>query len=167
MAMVRFSLIGSFCTKGFLMARIRNSDLVLELAEVCRDIKTDLLQRLSYYRASAYKQDAVLAINERVDQLRALFQILDDEELLESMHDHDSVLRHGSELAQSGECTVSARIGILISEMDIALQALVRRCSKNQEHLAPAMIQNLKRHKQTLLKVCPEGSRSREILRSL
>ena len=58
------------------MASVRYSDLVLELAEVCQDVKKDLQQRLRYYRASAYKQDAASAINERVDQIEILQKIM-------------------------------------------------------------------------------------------
>ena len=88
------------------MARVRYSDLVLELVELSRELKADLVQRLRYYRASAYKQDTVKSINERVAQLRAIFQVLADEDLNEAMADHDAILEQGPQMLVTGACAL-------------------------------------------------------------
>ena len=149
------------------MARIRHSDLLIELAEICRDIAMDLRQRLGYYRASAYKSDAARHINVRVDQLRAIFQVLGDDALNESMADHDAILDQGAQLLAAGECTLTVRVGILLAQMEPALGALVRRSNQAQGTLRDDTLKILQRHRNTLLAICPEGSRSREILRDL
>ena len=79
------------------MARVRQRDLVVELAEICREISADLVQRMGYYRASAYKSEAAKQINIRIDQLRAIFQVLGDEDLNDAMADHDAILDHGAQ----------------------------------------------------------------------
>lgn len=149
------------------MARIRHSDLSIELAELCRDLAADLRQRMSYYRASAYKADAARQINSRVDQLRAIFQVLSDDTLNESMADHDAILDQGAQLLTAGECTLSVRIGILLTQMEPALGALVRRNHHSNGPLREDTLKILQRHRNTLMAICPEGSRSREILRGL
>ena len=149
------------------MARVRYSDLVLELVEVSREIHADLLQRLRYYRASAYKTDTVKTINERVAQLRAIFQVLADDDLNEAMADHDAVLDQGIQMLATGDCTVSARVNILLSEMEPALAALVRRYGQSQSMVREETVKALQRHRQTLLAVCREGSRSWELIRGV
>jgi hypothetical protein len=149
------------------MARIKHSELSSELAELCREIAADLRQRMGYYRASAYKADAAKQINSRVDQLRAIFQVLGDDALMESMADHDAILDQGAQLLAAGECTLTVRIGILLSQMEPALVALVRRSNQSQSLLKEDTIKILQRHRNTLMAICPEGSRSREILRGL
>ena len=64
---------------------MRYSDLVLELVELCRDIRSDLTSTLAYYRASAYKRELADKIKVKVDHLRAVFQILGDDELSDAM----------------------------------------------------------------------------------
>ena len=149
------------------MARIRYSDLVLELNEVCREITSDLKQRLVYYRASAYKHDAAKQINERVDQLRAIFQILADDDLNEAMADHDAILDQGAQMLAAGECTISARIKILLVEMEPALGVLVRRFSQSQTIVRDDTLKIIQRHRHTLRAVVREGTRSWEMLRGL
>jgi hypothetical protein len=149
------------------MARFRYSDLVLELAELSQEIKEDLQQRLRYFRASAYKTDAAKPINERVAQLRAIFDILAEDELLEAMADHDAIMEHGPQMLAAGECSVTARIGVLISGMEPALASLVRKHGRSQSQVRAQTIDALHRHRSTLMNICREGSRSWEILRSL
>ena len=149
------------------MARVRYSDLVFELVEVSRELKSDLAQRLRYYRASAYKYDAAKSINERVAQLRAIFQVLGDDDLNEAMADHDAVLEQGAQMLSSGDCSVTARVNILITEMEPALCALVRRYGQSQSSLRDETIKALQRHRQTLISVCREGTRSWELIRGL
>ena len=151
------------------MARVRYSDLVLELVEVAREIRSDLQQRLRYYRASAYKLDAAQNINEKVDQLRAIFQILADDDLNEAMADHDAVLMMDPQMIPqmipSGDCSMTARINILIAGMDPALAAMVRRFGQSQSLVREDTVKTLRRHRQTLMRVCREGSRSWELIR--
>jgi hypothetical protein len=149
------------------LASVRYGDLVLELVEVCRDIGTDLHKHLSYYRVSAYKVETLKLINVRVDQLRAIFQILGDSDLDDAMADHDAVVDLGGNGLFAGDCSVSSRVGLLLSGMGPALSALVRRFARSQSAVRPETFETLLRHKQTLLHVCPEGSRSFEILRGL
>jgi hypothetical protein len=150
------------------MPRIRHSDLVLELAELCNDLVKDLRQRLGYYRVSAYKTDAAQQVNARVDQLRAVFQVLGDDVLNEAMADHDALLVQGAQHLTAGECTLTLRVSVLIRQMEPALAALVRRSHQQvNSPLREDTLKVLQRHRQTLMKVCPEGSRSREILREL
>jgi hypothetical protein len=149
------------------MIRLRYSDLVLELADLSRSLKADLQQRLLYFRASAYKADAVRSIDERVDQLRAIFQIIGDESLNEAMADHDAVWGQGPQILTAGDCTVSVRINILIAGMDPALNALTRRSAQSQSSVRQETVAALRRHRHTLMSACEEGSRTREILRSL
>ena len=149
------------------MARVRQGDLVIELADLCRAVSLDLRQRLAYYLASAYKADAARQINLRVDHLRAIFQIIGDDALNESMADHDAILDQGAQLLAAGECTLTARLSILLGQMEPALSTLVRRAHQAQGVLRDDTLKILQRHRHTLLAICPEGSRSREILRDL
>lgn len=148
------------------MTSIRYSDLVLELAEVCNDISQDLKQRLRYYRASAYKSDAARTINERIDQLRAIFEVLSDDGLTEAMADHDAIVACGPQMLAAGDCSVTARVNLLLSEMDPALSAVVRRFGQSQSRVREETIKALQRHRNTLKSVCREGTRSWELLRS-
>ncbi len=149
------------------MIRLRYSDLVFELGDICKGLKAELQQHLLYYRASAYKDEAIREIDQRVDQLRAIFQILADSDLNEAMSDHDAVWGQGPQMLAAGDCTVSARMTILIAGMDPALSALTRRFAQSLSAVRPETVAVMKRHRSTLLNVCSEGSRTREILRSL
>ena len=149
------------------MIRLRYSDLVFELSDICKGLKSELQQHLLYYRASAYKDEAIRNIDQRVDQLRAVFQILADADLNEALSDHDAVWGQGPQMLAAGDCTVSARISILIAGMDPALNALTRRFAQSLSAVRPETVAVMKRHRSTLLNVCSEGSRTREILRSL
>jgi hypothetical protein len=149
------------------VARVRQSDLIVELAEICREIGADLVQRMGYYRASAYKSEAARQINMRVDQLRAIFQVLGDEDLSEAMADHDAILDQGAQMLAAGECTLTARITILMNQLEPALGSLVRRYNNQEAPLKDDTIKILLRHRNTLKAVCREGSRSWEILRGL
>ncbi len=149
------------------MASVRHSDLILELVEVCRDIRADLQSRLAYYRASAYKHESVKQINSRIDQLRAIFQILADTDLDDAMADHDAVLEGGGNGLFAGDCSVTTRISLLLAGMEPALTSLVRRFSQSQSAVRPETVRVILRHKQTLMHVCREGSRSLEILRGM
>jgi hypothetical protein len=149
------------------MARFRYADLVLELAELCQDIRKDLQQLLRYYRASAYKLDAVKPINTRVDQLRAVFDVLGDDELYEAMADHDAILEHGPQMLAAGECSVTARVGVLVATMEPAVCGLVRRYGQSHSQVRAETLKALYRHRNTLMSLCREGSRSWAILRSL
>lgn len=149
------------------MARVRQRDLVVELVEICREISADLVQRMGYYRASAYKSDAAKQINIRIDQLRAIFQVLGDEELNEAMADHDAILDHGAQMLAAGECTLTARVTMLLNQLEPAMCALVRRFNNQEAPLKDDTIKILLRHRNTLRAVCREGSRSWEIIRGL
>lgn len=149
------------------MSRVRQSDLINELAEICREIASDLVQRMGYYRASAYKSEAARQINMRVDQLRAVFQVLGDEDLNEAMADHDAILDQGVQMLAAGECTLTARVTILLNQLEPALGTLVRRFNNQEAPLKDDTLKILLRHRNTLKAVCREGSRSWEILRGL
>jgi hypothetical protein len=149
------------------MIRVRYSDLVFELADVCTTIRAELQQQLLYYRASAYKNEAIVKIDERVDQLRAIFQIFSDANLNDALADHDAVWAQGPQLLEAGDCIVSQRISILIAGMNPALVTLTRRFAQSQTAVRPETLAVIKRHRGTLIRVCAEGSRAREILRSL
>jgi hypothetical protein len=149
------------------MARVRHGDLILELVEVCRELRTDLQSRLAYYRASAYKHESVKQLNIRIDQLRAIFQILADADLDDAMADHDAVMEGYGNGLFAGDCSVTTRIGLLLDGMEPALISLTRRFSHSQSAVRPETVRVILRHKQTLMHVCREGSRSLEILRGL
>jgi hypothetical protein len=149
------------------MISMRYSDLVLELVELCRDIRSDLTSTLAYYRASAYKRELADKIKVKVDHLRAVFQILGDDELSDAMADYDALLEGVGNIAQANDCAVTARLNVLFAGMDPALTALVRRFSQSQSIVRPETVNIMRRHRQTLMGVCKEGSRSLEILRRL
>jgi hypothetical protein len=149
------------------MVHVRYSDLVLELAELCREIRSDLLVTLSYYRATAYKFDLAKQIDLKVDRLRAVFQILNDEDLTDSLADYDAVVEGVGNFLNSGDCAVTARLNVLFSGMDPALSSLVRKFSNSNSLVRPETVKVMQRHRQTLIGVCREGSRSMELLRRL
>ena len=149
------------------MTRLLYSDLVFELADVCNNILAELQQQLLYYRASAYKSEAIVKIDERVDQLRAVFQIFHDVNLNEALADHDAVWAQGPQMLEAGDCLVSQRRSILLASMTPALASLTRRFAQSQSAVRPETLAVIKRHRGTLIRVCAEGSRAREILRSL
>jgi hypothetical protein len=109
----------------------------------------------------------VKQIDARVDQLRAVFQILNDADLDDAMADHDAVLQGGGNGLFAGDCSVTTRISLLLNGIEPALTGLVRRFSQAQTAIRPETVRTILRHKQTLLHVCREGSRSLEILRGL
>ena len=54
------------------MARIEDHSIVQELLELCQDIKGEILQQLTYYKASVYKAENAAVIDTKLEQLNPL-----------------------------------------------------------------------------------------------
>jgi hypothetical protein len=144
------------------MSRLRHVDILVEMNELCHDLMTEIRQQLAYYRASVYKDETAGVINKKVDQLRLVASLFGDELLLEPVRDYEAMAKAGAMSYVPGECSLSKRIGVLLTGVETQLARLSQELSSrgtalqlNDKDFARA----LQKHRQQLLALCRHGSR--------
>ena len=50
------------------MSRYDRRDIMMELIELSRDLKTEIMQQLNYYRASVYKNETAAVVERKIEQ---------------------------------------------------------------------------------------------------
>lgn len=144
------------------MSRLRHVDILVEMRELCHDLMTEIRQQLAYYRASVYKDEAAGVINKKVDQLKLVASLFGDELLLEPVRDYEAMAKAGAMNYVPGECSLSKRVGSLLSGLESQLSRINQELSSrgtalqlNDKDFARA----LQKHRQQLLALCRYGSR--------
>ena len=97
------------------MPKICHLDVVTELQELCGDIIGSIQHELRYYRASVYKQETAKHINRRVEQLRFIIDLVNDDQVSETIRDFDAEAAAGGMHYVPGECPFFGRVTALAS----------------------------------------------------
>ncbi len=162
------------------MSRMRYGDVIVEMSDLASEILDDIRQQMAYYKASAYKTEAIAIIQRRVDNLAFISRILKDESLAECVSDYRAAEQYarrpreagddedGAQPGIPGECSVSVRVMRLLfdaSEVIESLRASARESSGSPE--SRQIITTITRHRRDLLAMSRHGSRSWTFLQSL
>lgn len=152
------------------MSRIRPTDIIVELTELCEDVMDEVRQQLLYYRASVYKDETGTLIRRKIDHLRLIANILGDDLAKEPFRDYDA-MEIAKLPAAHGECSLSKRIALLLQEFSKHLQSTQRQTSirdpKSHAAGGPDLARSVQRHRRELLAICRQGSRQWAFFQSI
>jgi len=140
------------------------NDIMWELAEFALELLQESQTQLSYHRASAYKTETSRKLQAALDQVRSLFEILNDDFLLDLLQDLEAIELNAR---QTSECSITAKILHLITHAAPALNQYQKKVLRNRKPLNEETVKNILVRKRALLAVCKQGSRSWELLKSL
>ena len=149
------------------MATIRYGDVIVELLELCEEIRADIHQHLLFYRASVYKTDGAKIINQKVAHLRLIFSIIGNDLLHDAIADFDAMSQLSAQSAAPGECPLTARVSRLSATIEPIIKELQRRNANKNSVIRDEFKRTLVEHRRALLGICRRGTRSWELLRSL
>lgn len=141
------------------MPRYDRSDILMELIELCRDIKSDILQQLNYYRASVYKSETAQQIEGRVAQMRTIAELCGSDLLLDAFHDYDEMKKDGLRFAVPGECLLSHRVARLFQTTDRVFEEILENLHQPNPQDGQQLTRNIQRHRRQLLSMCKMGTR--------
>lgn len=140
------------------MPHFRQTDILIELVELCREQMTQVRQQLTYYRASVYKTEMAATINGDIGQLQLVGKLLADDALLESFSDYEAMAK--DQQFVPGECSFSRRVSLLLGSIDSHLARLGRELpSRPLAGDEDAFAEAVRSRRGELLALCRFGSR--------
>jgi hypothetical protein len=141
------------------MSRYDRRDIVMELIELSRDLKAEIMQQLNYYRASVYKNETAAVVERKIEQLRLVADLIGDDELQDAFRDYEAMKKGGLEMATPGECLLSLRTMNLMTATDRIFADLSNRHPANIPQDTQQFSRNIQKHRRQLLSLCRQGSR--------
>jgi hypothetical protein len=151
------------------MSRFRHTDILVELIDLCQERTIEVRQLLAYYRASVYKGEMAVQINDKIEQLRLLAGLFGDVLLCESFKDYEEMAKDGAVPTVPGECSFSRRVAMLSGALDGHLDRLGRQLASRS--LLPTseaeLADSVRKHRTALLALCRHGSRPWTFFQSL
>ncbi len=141
------------------MSRYDHHDILMELIELCREQKSDILQQLTYYRASVYKTETAKIIERKVELLKLVAALIGDEVLLDAFHDYEETKNNGNRQISPGECHLSTRIMNLLQSCDKIFDQLVGEIHLKTNTDRQLFARNVQKHRGQLLSMCRQGTR--------
>ncbi len=149
------------------MARYDYRDIVLELIELCRDVKTEIIQQLTYYRASVYKKETAQLIERKIEQLQLLCDLIGHDLLSDAFADYQEMRENGGQWVSPGECALSTRVMNLMQSTDQIFDELAQTLPSHTSPDPQLFHKNLARHRRELLSICRQGSRQWDLFHTL
>ena len=143
------------------MQRFDRYDIIIELIELYRDIKDDIIQQLNYYKASVYKAETAKIIDTKISQLKMLVELTNEPEALDLFHDFEETKTNGNVKIQQGECLLTLRVMHLLMELDKNFSNLGSKL-QNSEYKANDSFdftKQIQRNRRKFLALCKHGSR--------
>ncbi len=141
------------------MSRYDRRDIMMELIELSRDMKTEIMQQLNYYRASVYKNETAAIVERKIEQLQLIADLIGDDELLDAFRDYEATKRGGLMMAAPGECLLSLRVMNLMTATDRIFAGLINRHPASNPQDTLQFSRNIQKHRRQLLSLCRQGSR--------
>jgi hypothetical protein len=141
------------------MSRYDRRDIVMELIELSRDVKAEIMQQLNYYRASVYKSETAAVVERKIEQLQLLADLIGDDELQDAFRDYEAMKKGGLQMATPGECLLSLRTMNLMTATDRIFADLINRHPANTLQDTQQFSRNIQKHRRQLLSLCRQGSR--------
>lgn len=143
------------------MSKVCHLDVLAELHELCQDIVQGIRNELRYYRASVYKDESAKNINRRLDQLRFIVDVIDDEMVREPFQDFEAEAKASINFYVPGECPFFGRVTRLLGNLEEQLSLMEESVahSRNSLHNDSNLTRAVKKHRRQLLGMCRQGSR--------
>lgn len=141
------------------MPRYDRGDILMELIELCRDIKSEIHQQLTYYRVSVYKAETAEQIEAKVKQLETLAGFLGNEQLIDAFHDYEAMKKNGYKTIVPGECFLSHRIANLFQSIELMFEMMLMDLRLANASDTRELTKNVMKNRQQLLSICRHGSR--------
>lgn len=145
------------------MSRYEHHDIMMELIELCREQKSDILQQLNYYRASVYKTETAAIIERKIEQMQLCASLIGDEVLSDAFRDYEETRKNSHLLIAPGECLLSTRVMNLFKACDTIFEAQSSQAQLQIKQRQPAdrqlLSRKVQRHRGELLSMCRQGSR--------
>jgi hypothetical protein len=141
------------------MSRYDRRDIMMELIELSRDIKAEIVQQLNYYRASVYKNETAAVVERKIEHLQLVADLIGDDELQDAFRDYEAMKRGGLMMATPGECLLSLRTMNLLGATDRIFADLINRHPANNSQETLQFSRNIQNHRRELLSLCRQGSR--------
>ncbi len=141
------------------MSRYDYSDIMMELIELCRELKSDILQQLNYYRASVYKTETGKVIERKIEQMRIVANLIGAELLTDAFHDYEEMKKSGPLLVAPGECVLSVRVMNLLQACEKIFEDLTLDRQQRQGGDRQQFARNVQKHRRELLSMCRQGTR--------
>jgi len=141
------------------MSRYEHRDIMMELIELSRDIKAEIMQQLNYYRASVYKNETAAVVENKIEQLQLVAHLIGDDELKDAFRDYEATKRNGLMMASPGECLLSLRTMNLMQATDRIFADLIHRHPVDNSQETLQFSRNVQKHRGQLLSLCQQGSR--------
>lgn len=143
------------------MLRFDRIDIILELLELSQELHADIIQQLNYYRASVYKGETAKIIDQKIDQLKTITSLINDEDSLDFFNDFEATKQHGNVAIAPGECLFTRRVTQLLNHLAESNLCLKNAINDQQlrERIDPSFTKRVKQQKRKLLQICKQGSR--------
>ena len=152
------------------MSRLRHTDIIVELIDLCQERMTDVRQQLVYYRASVYKGETAAQIGDTLTQLRLVATLLGDEMLAEAFIDYDAMAKAGVMSVAPGECSFSMRVTTLLFALEGQLARLTRQGTPRNavpQEGDVILAEAVRERRSELLALCRQGTRQWAFFESL
>ncbi|MBC7659091.1 MAG: hypothetical protein H7249_05220 [Chitinophagaceae bacterium] len=141
------------------MPRYDRGDILMELIELCREIKTEIIQQLNYYRASVYKAETGELIEVKIKHLQTLAELCGNEDLCDAFRDYEEMKRNGWKFVIPGECFLSHRVANLFQSIELMFEVMLQDIHLANQDDRHQLTKNVIRNRKQLLSICRQGSR--------
>ncbi|MBC7529938.1 MAG: hypothetical protein H7318_00055 [Oligoflexus sp.] len=141
------------------MSRYDRGDILMELIELCRDIKSEIHQQLTYYRASVYKTETAEHIELKITQLQVLAELCGNEALCDAFRDYDEMKKNGLKNMVPGECFLSHRVANLFQSIELMFEDMLQDIHLANQDDRHQLTKNVIRNRKQLLSICRQGTR--------
>ena len=151
------------------MQRFDKYDIVMEFVELYGEIKDDIIQQLSYYKASVYKSETAKTINVKINQLKTLVELMNEAEALDLFNDFEETKTNGNIKIEQGECLLTLRVMNLLMALDNSFDELAAMLQTNvyKGDESSDFTKQIQRHKRKVLSLCKYGTRQWSFFRTL
>lgn len=141
------------------MPRYDRGDILMELIELCRDIKSEIHQQLTYYRVSVYKTETAEIIEAKVKQLEVLAGLLGNEQLCDAFRDYELMKANGYKTIVPGECFLSHRLANLFQSIELMFEVLIMDIRQANQEDKYQLTKSVLKNREQVLSICRHGSR--------
>lgn len=141
------------------MPRYDRGDILMELIELCRDIKSEIHQQLTYYRVSVYKAETAEIIEGKVKQLEILAGLVGNEPLCDAFRDYEATKKNAYRTIVPGECFLSHRVANLFQSIELMFEALIMDIRQENQEDCYQLTKLVLKNREQVLSICRHGSR--------
>ena len=149
------------------MSRYDHQDIITEIIELCGELSREIVQQLTYYRASVYKDETAKVIDKKIEQLRMVANLLSEPILIDHFEDFNVTKGNGNIHVAPGECYYSHRVTTLLSEFRKTLEDIQTNHNRMLSEQPGVITKNIKKNRNKLLLLCKKGTRQWNFFQTL